>query len=141
MRRSKRIAWISLLATLFGAVSPAFAAFILAERPAALRQMLGLPGVEQVAFEADDCSEHIHHHAAIESKNDSGADHDGSRHASHGIYCSFCLNPGSVAGIAPAPVSISILSLAFDISVPAAKAGYLSGFVPLYRSRAPPANF
>ena len=139
-RRRKAVVLIALLATLFSAVSPALAAVILSGQPSALRQMLGLPGEQAATPDAVDHAHHAGHPAAgVADTASAGGSDEAPRHATHGIYCSFCLNPNAVTGLTPAPVSISFLSLAFDVAVPAADAGYLSRFVPLYHSRAPPA--
>ena len=136
MARHKAIALVVLAATLFSAVSPAFAASILRGQPGALRQMLGLPGEHPRGSESEDC--HAEHHG--KASRDAGESDEAPRHAAHGTYCSFCLNPNAVTGIAPAPVSVVLLHLAFDVATAAPAAAHVSRFVAHYRSRAPPAS-
>jgi hypothetical protein len=130
-----RIAWIALFATLFSAASPVFAAFIYAEDAAVLAQMLGVPTAEPPPA-GEECADHLGHHDAQPSP-ESGTS-DGSPHAAHGIYCSFCLNPSSVATIALAPVAFPVLTVAFHVGVTATPIERRFAFVALYQSRAPP---
>jgi hypothetical protein len=132
------IAWIALFAMFFSAASPVFAAVVLADNSAAFAKMLGLPAAPEPAAEGEDFAHHGHHGAA--AGDHSGGIHESPEHAAHGIYCSFCLNPGSVAAVAPAAVAAAILTLAFDIAAPATRTGYYSRFIAPYRSRAPPAS-
>jgi len=136
MRRFRFIAWLSLLATLYSAASPTLVAIFLGNTPAALGQMLGIPAASADSPAADDC--HSEHDAG--PKNDASASGTPQpAHQAHGIYCSLCLNPSSIATIAVAPVSVWVLALAFDVARPESAAGLFSSFFPLYRSRAPPA--
>jgi len=137
MIHSRSIAWLALLATLFSAASPTFAAAIFAHEPAALRQMLGLPSTPVVPAAAEHSPEHADHTPAYANDGSSG-DHDGPEHATHGIYCSFCLNAGSVATLAAAPGSLCLLRLTFDIAAPAKRSPHFPVVIPQYRSRAPP---
>jgi hypothetical protein len=134
---SRRIAWLALLAMLFSAASPTLAAAVLEHEPAALGQMLGLPAAPAAAADESDAAEHAHHHAAHTSDgSDDG--HDAPAHAKHGIYCSFCLNPSSVATIAAAPAVVCVLSLSFDLAAPSASSPHVPSVITHYRSRAPP---
>jgi len=136
MIRLRSIAWPTLLAMLFSAASPALAAYILADRPAALGQMLGLPPAASGAAAADDHSAHAGHSGG-QSESAGDAQHDDS-HQSHSLYCSLCLNPGSLATVAPVPPSLWLQGLEFDLAQPAPHARPSASFFPLYRSRAPP---
>jgi hypothetical protein len=131
--RFRLYAWLSVFFTLFSAVSPALAAAVLADRPAALGQMLGLPA--PAAADEPQGIEHTGHHGhgVAPAPSDEGTDH-----RAHGIYCSFCLNATSTVAIATAPPALvlhSVTSLAPDAqrACPAAAA-----FHPFFRSRAPP---
>jgi hypothetical protein len=136
MRRFRFLAWITLAATLYGAASPLLAALFLANTPAALGEMLGIPAPAAMSMAAEDCASHPEHDTAP-AQNGPGAPQSG--HERHGIHCSLCLNPNSVATIALAPVAFSFLSLAFDVVQPAPAGRRFASFLPLYRSRAPPA--
>ena len=136
MRRFRFIAWLTLFATLYSAASPTLAAVFFADTPAVLGQLLGIPAAAN-STAADQCASHSEHHAAPAQTNPSpGAPQPA--HAAHGIYCSFCLNPSSIATIAAAPVALSVLSLAVDVAPPESPAKHFSFSFPLYRSRAPP---
>jgi hypothetical protein len=138
MIRLRSIAWVALLATLFSAASPTLAAVLLADKPAALGQMLGLPpAVTAHAKTAQDHSGHAEH-GATHSEGAGQAEHDDS-HQSHGVYCSLCLNPSSVATIAPLPPTLWLLGLEFDLVRPEPHRTPSTSFFALYRSRAPPA--
>jgi hypothetical protein len=137
---SRLIAWIALFATLFSAASPTLAAALLSHEPAALARMLGLPPAAAADADAAKHAHHAHqtheeaHHETAPQQNTDG----GNTHPAHGIYCSLCLNPSSIATIAPAPVSIAVLNLEYHVSPPALPAARDAAFHPLYRSRAPP---
>jgi hypothetical protein len=138
MIRLRSIAWLALLATLFSAASPTLAAVLLAGKPAALGQMLGLPAASSESTGAGSHDAHAEH--GIGHSEDAGdAHHDGS-HQSHGIYCSLCLNPSSLATLAPLPPALWMLGLEFDIVRPEPYRAPSAPFSPLYRSRAPPAT-
>lgn len=151
---------------LFSAASPTLAALVLADKPTLLGQMLGLPPGSSGAADAHDHASHVEHgrghsesagdtdHGVIgdsESIGDAHPDgaiahpesaedtqHDGS-HQSHGVYCSLCLNPSSLATVAPLPPALWLLGLEFDLARPAPHPVPFAAFLPLYRSRAPPA--
>ena len=92
----KRTACIALLAMLFGAVSPAMAALLFADRPQMLRRMLALPA--PVAAEARAVDDGCPHEAA-QGAHHGPSNHDstdGADHAAHGIFCSLCLTASSV---------------------------------------------
>jgi hypothetical protein len=135
MTRLRAIAWLALLATLFSAASPTLAAVLLADKPAALGQMLGLPSAATVA---QDHSGHAEHDAA-HSEDAASTEHDDS-HQAHGVYCSLCLNPSSLATVAPLPPSLWVLGLEFDLASPQPQQTRSASSHPLYRSRAPPAK-
>jgi hypothetical protein len=131
VNRSRFVAWLALCATLFSAVSPALAAAFVAERPAALAQMLGLPAA------AADPDQHAHamhaghqHHPMSPAPN--------QPHDKHGIYCSFCLNASSTVAIAAIAPVVIVTLLAALASPPEHDDGYFSIFRPQFRSRAPP---
>ena len=135
LTHSRRTAWLALLAMLFSAASPTLAAAVLKHEPVALGQILGLPAAPA---DTDNGADHAHHHAAHTSDaSDDG--HDAPAHAKHGVYCSFCLNPSSLATIAAAPSAVCVLSLSFDLSATAANSPHVPSVVTHYRSRAPPA--
>jgi hypothetical protein len=131
--RSRLIAWVALLATLFSAVSPAFAAALLSDQPAALAQMLGIPPAPQIPAEGDHSAHAMHHHYGADSKAN-----DGAPHKNHGIYCSLCLNASSTVAVAGLPAPIVIATLASNVSAAESQHGFITAFRPLFRSRAPP---
>jgi hypothetical protein len=146
MIRLRSIAWLTLLATLFSAVSPALAALILADKPAALGQMLGLPGGTSSTSSVEDNRGRTEHGAA-HSGLAADAHHDGAQsetagddgtHQSHGIYCSLCLNPSSLATVAPLPPSLWLLGLEPHLEQAHPQPTRSASFLPLYHSRAPP---
>ena len=125
--RFRSIAWLSLAAMLFSAVSPAIAATLLADQPRALARMLGIPAA------AETPSDHAHAHPAHHPK------HTPTPHTDHGIYCSLCLNASStVAVIAAASPAILVAPLR-DIATAESQRSFTRAFSPLFRSRAPPA--
>jgi hypothetical protein len=131
--RSRFIAWVSLLATLFSAVSPAIAATLLTDQPAALAQLLGIPPVPQASPEDEHAAHGAHHHDGSDSKPGGGAPHTG-----HGIYCSFCLNASSTLALsAPLPLVV-VATLASNDLADEPQHVFTTAFHPLYRSRAPP---
>jgi hypothetical protein len=79
-------------------------------------------------------------HGVIGHSGSAGdAQHDGS-HESHGVYCSLCLNPSSLATVAPLPPALWLLGLEFDLAQAEPHPAPFAAFLPLYRSRAPPAG-
>jgi hypothetical protein len=99
---------------LFSALSPALAAAVLADCPAALGQMLGLPEFRDGAAAPEHQTHQTHqtqhaHAAAASAADGAGAEEsappqpDGSLRHDHGIYCSLCLNPASTAAVIAAP--------------------------------------
>jgi hypothetical protein len=139
MIRLRSIAWLALLATLFSAASPTLAAVLLADKPVALGQMLGLrPAAAAKADAAQDHGAHAEH-GATHSESTGDAGHDGS-HQSHSVFCSLCLNPSSLATVAPLPPSLWILGLEFDLASPEPQPTPSASSHPPYRSRAPPAK-
>ena len=135
--RLRLIAWIALFATLFSAASPTLAAALLSHEPTALARILGLPD----APAADDAADHAHHaheghHETASQESSNGG--STQSHPAHGIYCSLCLNPSSIATIAPASVAIAVLHLEYHVASQALPAARDAAFHPLYRSRAPP---
>ncbi|MGZ5231211.1 MAG: DUF2946 family protein, partial [Burkholderiales bacterium] len=88
--RSRHIAWATLVAMLFSAMSPGIAATLLSDQSAALSQLLGIPpSSHEPALESH--SAHAAHHGARSAPKS----HDRPAHKSHDIYCSFCLNATS----------------------------------------------
>jgi hypothetical protein len=135
-------AWLALLATLFSAVSPAIAASVLTDRPAALARMLGLPGSAAAPAE-ETCDEHT---GAGHAQEVAGTAHhgdapasDGKAHGEHGIYCSFCLTASSTAAVMPVPPALVLANSAeVRLAVPPALLSPAAHrFV--FHSRAPPA--
>jgi hypothetical protein len=152
MIRPRSIAWLALWAMLFSAASPTLAALVLTGKPALLGQMLGLPPGSSGAADAYDHASHVDHdrgHSESAGDTDHGVighsestgdpQHDGS-HQSHGVYCSLCLNPSSLATVAPLPPALWLLGLEFDLARPEPHPAPFAAFLPLYRSRAPPAG-
>jgi hypothetical protein len=139
-------AWAALLAMVFSALSPALAAAALRDRPAALGQMLGIPGTAQAALAHDDGCDHgvhapahdAHHDGVAHESTPPTAPDDGSAHRAHGIYCSFCLNASATAAVlvAPALFAIAASGSAAVVTEPAGRASAAS--YPFFRSRAPP---
>ena len=130
------VAWITLVATLFSAASPTLAAALLRDRPDALRQMLGLPSAPAHGPHADEHAHHGQHHGALVDES-TDTDKEPS-HASHGIYCTFCLNPTSVAAIAAAPVTVAAVYQASSVESTRLPAPRSVPPYPPFRSRAPP---
>ena len=133
--RSRLVAWLALLTTLFSAASPTFAAALLPHEPAALARMLGIPAAAAQPAVADEHAHHGAHHAPTHES--SGGDKEPD-HAAHGVYCTFCLNPSSIATIAAAPVAAIVLDLKFGVSSVDTQTARSTPFHPPYRSRAPP---
>jgi hypothetical protein len=136
--RFRLYAWLSVFVTLFSAVSPALAAAVLADRPAALGQMLGLPAPADA--EAHHGAGHAGHHGYADEHHGAAPapSDDGTAHRAHGIYCSFCLNAASTVAIGaapPAPVLHSVRSFA---PAPERECPAAAAFHPFFRSRAPP---
>lgn len=133
-------AWITLLATLFSAASPTLAAVLL-QNPAALGQMLGVPVTTTLRPDTDELAHHAAHHTerhALPADEDRDTETE-PVHAAHGIYCSFCLNPTSVATIAASSVTVAAaLYLVSSVKLPELSAQPSAASHPPYRSRAPP---
>jgi hypothetical protein len=139
--RFKSIAWLSLAAMLFSAVSPAIAATLLAEQPRALARMLGIPAAEETA------SNHAHAHPAQHPGHAPAADHPGhvpapaqGPHTDHGIYCSLCLNASSTVAVVAAAGAAILVAPVRDMAAGETQQSFTPAFSPLFRSRAPPAH-
>ena len=120
---------------LFSALSPALAAAFLRDTPAALGQMLGIaspPGPSDV----EECPEHAAHHGAPAGD---GTGDENPEHAGHGVFCSFCLNPGSLVTVLAAPAPIGLPDLAFDITAAPPARARIALPAASYLARAPPA--
>src|SRR5688500_12787403 len=134
--RSLLPAWIALVAVLFSAVSPAIAAALLTDRPAALGRMLGLPAP------APECDEHAQHtNAGHEGHLAGDSPHEGAAHDAHGIYCSLCLNSSStltLPGVAPPTLIVGGVAGADFLHLTIAEA---SAPLLAYAARAPPPGF
>jgi hypothetical protein len=130
---SRFIACVTLVATLFSAISPGLAATLLTHNPAALSQILGLPAAPEAAFGHHDGD----HHAAIQHRGHSQPRDSAPRHA-HDIYCSFCLNATSTLAVSACPATPVFLTLAYDVIAVEQPHTFTTAFHPLYRSRAPP---
>jgi hypothetical protein len=136
--RFRLYVWLSVFATLFSAVSPALAAAVLADRPAALGQMLGLPA--PAAVEAHHGAEHAGHHGEADEPHGAAPapSDDGTAHFAHGIYCSFCLNATSTVAIATSPPALVLHSVRSFTPAPKRVCPAAAAFHPFFRSRAPP---
>jgi hypothetical protein len=135
-------AWLALLATLFSAVSPAIAAAVLTERPAALARMLGIPATAAAPAE-ETCDEHSGgHHAQQESAgtahHDAAPAGDGKAHRDHGIYCSFCLTASSTAAVLPVPPALVLAATGECELIALQPLAFPRPHRVVFRSRAPP---
>jgi hypothetical protein len=137
MHRSKRrarvlaTAWIALLAVVYAALSPALAAAVLADRPAALARMLGLPHQAAIADAHEEHEGHGAHQLPTPSEDDAA-------HYAHGIYCSFCLNAGSTAALLAPPVAHAVAAVVSIAAVSPRPQAAAAAVHPSVRSRAPP---
>jgi hypothetical protein len=95
-------------------------------------QPYGAIGHSESAGDAD-------HGVIGHSESVGDAQHDSS-HQSHGVYCSLCLNPSSLATVAPLPPALWLLGLEFDLARSEPHSAPFALFLPLYRARAPPAG-
>jgi hypothetical protein len=129
----RRVVWLALAAMLFSAISPAIAGLALRGHAGALAQMLGIPAQSAMHHDVG-CP----HGAASEEHQSQSSGPAGSHHGSHGIYCSLCLNPGSIAAIGIPACSTAVLTLAFELLATELRADPVSSFVAAYRSRGPP---
>ena len=127
-------AWITLLAMLFSAASPALAAGLFSDQPAIAGQILGIPAAAAQLSHDDDCASDTGHHG---DAGGSGSTHDDAQHKAHGIYCSFCLNAGSTVTLPGTVPALGIATLAFAVSESQLQRTFRA-FVAAYRSRAPP---
>ena len=128
-------AWITLLAMLFSAVSPAVAAGLFSNQPEIAGQILGIPAASVQPAHEDECANESGHHG---DTGGSGSTHDSAPHKAHGIYCSFCLNAGSTVALSGATPALVIATLSFDVSPPQLELAFRAAFIAVYRSRAPP---
>ena len=126
-KRIRAIAWLSLVATLFSAVSPAIAGVLLAQQPRALARMLGIPAAEEAPSHA---SHHVHDEGVPQPEE--------LPHRNHGIYCSFCLNASSTLAVASAAASVVFAAPAVAPPAVGARPSFITAFHPFFRSRAPP---
>jgi hypothetical protein len=131
--RSRHIAWATLVAMLFSAVSPGIAATLLSDQPAALAHLLGIPTPSHEPALADRSAHSAHHsaHSAPES-------HDRPAHKGHDIYCSLCLNATSTVALSMSPASLCVLVVEVRARPTQSQNVLTAAFRPLYRSRAPP---
>jgi hypothetical protein len=128
-------AWIALLAVVYAALSPLLAAAVLAERPAALARMLGLPH-DVVVANADE--EHAGHGAHLAHQPAPAQPDDDAAHYAHGIYCSFCLNAGSTAALLAPPLAHDVAAFVSTASIAPRPRPAAAAVHPYFRSRAPP---
>ena len=92
MTRTRHLpAWIAAVALVFAAVSPALAAALFADRPQISARILGL-AVATATHDVPDCHDEG---AAAEHAGHEGRD----QHASHGVFCSFCLVASSLLAL------------------------------------------
>jgi hypothetical protein len=133
---SRLIAWATLAAMLFSAVSPGLAATLLSGRAEVFTQMLGIPAAPPE--HPDLASEHHHGHEAAPDPDSGSSPHDGTPHQTHGIYCSFCLNASATVALWSPPAAISVLTLAFHAEAVESDHAFTTAFLAHYRSRAPP---
>ena len=132
-------AWVAIAASVWSALSPAFAAAMLRDSPAALGQMLGIPETASQLEATHDVAEHSAHHGhAAHDGAPAPPEDDGSAQHSHGIYCSFCLNPSSTAAVLAVPALLALAT--FGPIVPALEppSRDVAAAYPWFRSRAPP---
>jgi hypothetical protein len=122
---------------LFGALSPALASALFAQRADILARVLGLP-----VPAATDAQTLIRHqqHAQIAPGNDGTTQQDDStRHAEHGLFCVFCLAPSAVAALpAAAPLCLLISRSRGEIALPPRVIAPALAPFSTQRSRAPP---
>jgi hypothetical protein len=132
-------AWAALAAVVFSALSPALAAAMLHDRPAALGQMLGIPEPAPEPQTSHDVVEHAAHHGhAMHDGAATPPEHDGSARHAHGIYCSFCLNASSTAAVLAVPV-LPVFAKLGSIAIAAEPLALATApSYPWFRSRAPP---
>jgi hypothetical protein len=143
--RSLACAWATLFAMVFSALSPVLAAAVLADRPAALAQMLGIPGrgAEAVELSQADCHYEAPPGHTQHASDSHGAPHspgDAPAHEAHGIYCSFCLNASSTLAVPGAPalaLAAALAAAAVALEPPPLE---VVPSRPHFRSRAPPAG-
>lgn len=107
LRRRLATAWIALAAMLFGAISPAIAGVLFAGQADVLGRMLAIPASAQHAAPAPDAADDDgcphesaggdgHHQPSNTGNGGHSSDpHDDTRHAAHGVFCSFCLAAGA----------------------------------------------
>jgi hypothetical protein len=126
-RRIRAIAWLSLVATLFSAVSPAIAGVLLAEQPRALARMLGIPVAEPAPSHT---AHHAHDHGVPEPAQ--------APHSNHGIYCSFCLHASSTLAVTGAAAPGAFAAPETGPLVVESRPVVITAFHPFFRSRAPP---
>lgn len=136
----RRVACVALAALLFSAVSPALAALLFAGHGEVLGRLLGLPAVSVPAADAvpegiichDETAAAASEQPAADASHHADAGHEsdeGSGHAAHGTFCSFCLSPGATAAL-PAPTAVAV--------VPASAAAVL---LTLLREQPPAARY
>lgn len=139
-RRSRALAaaWLALLAVVYAALSPTLAAAVLADRPAALARMLGLPHEATAAAAHDEHAGHAEHaeHAAHSSQP--APSDDDAAHYAHGVYCSLCLNPGSTAALLAPPPAHHLAPITATAAIALPPALSAAAAHPWFRSRAPP---
>jgi hypothetical protein len=131
--RARYVAWTTLVAMLFSAVSPGLAATVLSDQPAALSHLLGIPSPAHESA-VEDHSAHAAHHG----EHSAPKSHGGPTHKTHDIYCSFCLNATSTVTLSMSPASICVLILGAHVRSAQAQNIVSAAFRPVYRSRAPP---
>jgi hypothetical protein len=120
---------------LFSALSPALAAAFLKDTPGALGRMLGIASPPALS-EVEECPEHAAHHGAPAGDR---SDDGNPEHAGHGVFCSFCLNPGSLVAVLAPAAPIGLPDLAFDITAAPPPPVRIQAAAASYRARAPPA--
>ena len=131
-------AWIALLAVVYAALSPVFAAAVLAERPAALARMLGLPHEAAIANAHDEHAGHGTHAGHADQHPAPAQSEDDAAHYAHGIYCSFCLNGGSTAALLAPPPTHALAVIVSIAAIEPKPRPAAAAIHPYFRSRAPP---
>lgn len=129
--------WLTLVAMLFSALSPAMASVLFAHRPDVMARVLALPAPGSSVAGGIVC------HSpdvlgGVLSPTASQSD-ESSNHTAHGIFCAFCLNAS--AGFAlPASVACGDLTFVVPKKILPAPRAPLPAQAPVsnYRSRAPP---
>lgn len=137
MSRLRRL-WVArfaLTAMLFGALSPALASVLFADRPHLLARVLALPMATAANLPGAICQTPD---AASASAVNPATDGN-SEHTAHGVLCSFCLPAG--AGVAlPSLAAVPAIKLALrNTVIPTAAPRGPAVLLSTHHARGPPA--